>query len=645
MCGIAGFYSSEVFSDEYNKSLMLDMCGALRHRGPDQNGIFIDEATGVTLGHTRLSIHDLSESGKQPMVSHCGRYVMVFNGEIYNYRDLRRYISKSRAVVWKGKSDTEILLELISLVGFKVALTKLNGMFAFALFDRETKSLHIARDKFGEKPVYLYQKGHTIAFASELKAIEQTRQTLTINQQAVNLLLRYSYVPAPYSIYREVTKLLPGQSISIFINKNRLLNRLEPETYWCAKAVARECASKQNKSQSIEHAIENVESALSESIVEKLDADVPVGAFLSGGIDSTCVVALMQKHSNKKVKTFSIGFNDRSYNEAHHAKEVASHLGTEHHEMYLDPKDMLHCIPKLGEVYDEPFADSSQLPTYIVSKFAKEHVTVALTGDSGDELFGGYNRHVYAEKLEGMITSMPYSLRRNFSRILSSIPKTSYDRICSAMQMASFNKLSIQRLGDKAYKFAGAVGARDGKELYHRLTQTSVNLGSDLNLIDESIFGEPSYSLAEKMMLQDTISYMQHDILTKVDRASMANSLETRVPFLDERVYKAAWSIPIGLKIHNGMSKFPLRKITSKYVPDELMNRPKAGFGVPIDTWLREDLRDWAESLLTNEKLESAVGLDSRVVRLMWSEHLSNKRNAQYELWNVLMYLQWLEKK
>jgi asparagine synthase (glutamine-hydrolysing) len=651
MCGIAGFYLPNILSHRENELLMQDMCELLKHRGPDQQDVFFDQNTRISLGHTRLSIHDLSISGQQPMISHCGRYVIVFNGEIYNYQELRSYIDRQKTVSWRGTSDTEVLIELIALEGFDSALKKLNGMFAFAILDKESSCLHIAKDKFGEKPIYIYNDGDSFAFSSEIRPIEKFCNSLTINKNAVATLAKYSYIPAPHSIYNEVFKLQPGQSVCFKIKPDKSIEMQAASFYWTAKKTAINCVNNRNRQQTIDKSIELVEKSLRDSIMDKMDADVPVGAFLSGGIDSTCVVALMRDYSSDKIKTFSIGFDNSDYNEAAHAKEVAKVLGTEHYELYLKPQDVLANIPKIAEIYDEPFADSSQLATFMVSKFAKEHVTVALTGDSGDELFGGYNRHLYANRLENFIRVFPYTLRVKLSRLIRNTPKGRFDTISRLLSSVSMGNINIQRLNDKANKFANVIDAKNGLELYKKLTRTSSEqrmldeIFLDLSAEMEDIFLEDSFSLAEKMMLQDTVSYMQHDILTKVDRASMANSLETRIPFLDSRVFETAWSLPIEHKIHKGQSKYPLRKIVSKYVPDKLMNRPKAGFGVPIDSWLRIELRDWAESLLTKESIQRSGVFDEKEVQKIWNRHLSGQYNMQYEIWNILMYQQWFDQK
>lgn len=638
MCGILGFFTGD---SNKKQNLLGRMKSSIEHRGPDQSGFYT--SNNLKFAHQRLSIHDLSEAGAQPMFSHCGNYVIVFNGEIYNFDSIRQRIDAVKSIRWRGRSDTEVLLEAFVQFGLEKTLALVDGMFAFAIHDRANDNVIFARDRFGEKPLYFYFGPNEFAFSSELRPIELFADSLTLNQAAVSTQLQYSYIPDEHSIYNEVSKLLPGHHLTVSIGSNTRYLAGDQIQYWSAVNAALTYASA-SVSLSPKEAQELTESSLEQSVVQRMASDVPLGAFLSGGIDSTCIVALMQKNSSKKINTFSIGFKDESYNEAHHAKAVAAFLGTDHHELYLEPKDIIGIVPKLHLINDEPFSDSSQLPTYMVSRYAKTKVSVALTGDAGDELFGGYNRHILAKKLSQVIMTTPHFLRRAVSRLLKYPSRSNYDSISRLVRMTSAGKLQISSFSDKAYKLSRAFDARTGLELYSRLISTgNLNHGltMPLEIISQDIFGSTKLSLSECMMLQDIIGYLRNDILTKVDRASMACSLETRVPFLSNKVFEAAWRTPVSAKIDGGVGKLPLRRIVSKYVPEKIINRPKAGFGVPIYHWLRHDLRDWAEDLLSEEALVKSGLLNVNSIRQSWKLHLSGDFNLQYELWNVLMFQQW----
>lgn len=647
MCGIAGFFT-ENMELGIKAELIKSMGESIKHRGPEQNGVFNNLANSLYLVHQRLAIHDLSPAGGQPMQSQCGKYVIVFNGEIYNYKDLKAELI-AEDVFWKGSSDTEVLLEYLSRKGTKATLKKLNGMFAFVLYNKVNNRLTLARDRFGEKPLYVYTDNQSLAFSSELKPIEIFQPNLTLNHNAIATQLKYSYIPAPHSIYDEVFKLPAAHFLEIDLADIKTCSLENAMPFWSIHDEI--CNAKALQENDLKASVNKIEKALSNSVKLRMDSDVPFGAFLSGGIDSTCIVALMQEQTSKPIDTFSIGFNNDNYNEAHHAKEVAKVLGTNHHELYLDPKDMLEYIPKLQSIYDEPFSDSSQLPTFMVSKFAKNNVTVALTGDGGDELFAGYNRHLLANRLESSFERYPLSLRKKFGNVITSISPKTYDKLAYFLKLILGSRFDLNCLGDKAHKFADAFATENSLELYKNLISTAAThkgvllKGRDLNALSKTIFKNPDFNTSEKMMIQDTLSYMQHDILTKVDRASMANSLETRVPFLDNDVFRTAWSVPFEHKVHNGQTKYPLRSIISKYVPDNLMNRPKAGFGVPISDWLRGELRDWAENLLSEQSINLSDSISHGAVQKIWKEHLSGKFNHQYELWNILMFQQWLVNK
>jgi asparagine synthase (glutamine-hydrolysing) len=640
MCGILGFFKAQSSFQDIN--LLTSMSDKIRHRGPDQSDFFYCPTSGVHLAHQRLSIHDVTEAGKQPMLSNCGNYVIVFNGEIYNYEKVRLQLERLKSISWKSNSDTEVLLECIVACGIEKTLSLIDGMFVFAIYDKRLRTLTIARDRFGEKPLYLYLETGSFAFSSELRPIEVFAKKLTLNHQAVSSQIGLSYIPDNITIYNEVSKLLPGHYVTFEVGGSGY-STIGYFEYW---STAREALNLHSAQQcmTLNDSIERIEKSLEDSVIERMASDVPLGAFLSGGVDSTCIVALMQKNSAKKINTFSIGFEDQNYNEAHHAKAVAKVLGTEHHELYLQPKDIINVIPSLHEIYDEPFSDSSQIPTFMVSKFAKGSVTVALTGDAGDELFGGYNRHFMAARLEKLIRNNSALTRGTISKVLSSFPPGFYNSIGDLLNIISLRNINVSSMGDKVHKFAKVIRSNNGKELYENLINTGFPGLTNSEVFqpnDSGVFDLQSFSLAESMMLQDTIGYLRNDILTKVDRASMACSLETRVPFLSRGVFETAWSTPIEHKIVDGIGKYPLKKIVSKYVPDKLMQRPKAGFGIPIYSWLRSDLRDWAEDLLSVNKLEASGCLNVGLIRKSWEDHLTSKRNAQYELWNVLMFQQW----
>ncbi|PMM56247.1 asparagine synthase (glutamine-hydrolyzing) [Vibrio lentus] len=642
MCGITGLFDS--FS---NVNIISAMSNLIKHRGPDQFGEFISPNRTLALAHQRLSILDLTERGRQPMVSSDGCWVIVFNGEIYNYRELAGLLKSETDFSFSGTSDTEVLLECISHWGVNKTLPLLNGMFAFAVYNIVDNTVVLARDRFGEKPLYLYSDNHSFAFSSELRPIEYLDKTLTLNASAIDAQLRYSYIPSPYTIYNEVFKLPPGHSIMVKLDEFNGISHNHAQPYWFIEDIVDNGLTNRTNYLNVEDSILAVEQALTKSVTQRMVSDVPLGAFLSGGIDSSCITAIAQANAPEKVKTFSIGFNDDNYNEAHHAKKVAGILGTEHHELYLEPNDMLDFVPKLADVYDEPFSDSSQLPTLMVSKFAKDHVTVALTGDSGDELFCGYNRYIHGVKVFNRLSSLPSPARHSLSNLLSTPSPNMYNYIFNMLGNLSSRLKKYKRIGDNIHKLSYVIGFKDDIDLYNRLITTWPHTAVTCEVHDiateiKSVFNKQELTLAEKMMWQDTIGYMQNDILTKVDRAAMAVSLEARVPFLDNDVFQLSWSIPLEHKTFNNMSKYPLRKIISKYVPDDIMNRPKAGFGVPVDSWLRKELRPWAESLLSRKSLEVSGLLDVEQITNAWNAHLSGSQNLRVPIWNVLMFQQWL---
>jgi asparagine synthase (glutamine-hydrolysing) len=630
----------------------------LAHRGPDDGGVWCDADAGIGLSHRRLSILDLSVAGHQPMVSASGRFVIAFNGEIYNHLELRQELEGSALspspspasgrweTDWRGHSDTETLLAGIEAWGLEATLKKSIGMLAIALWDRETHTLTLARDRIGEKPLYYGWQGEgderTFLFGSELKALKvHPAFAADIDRGALCLLLRHNYIPAPYSIYQGIAKLEPGCLLSVS------LAQPEPRIwkYWDLIEVAR-VGIAQPFAGTPDQSVDVLEVLTKDAVRQQMMADVPLGAFLSGGVDSSTVVALMQAQSSRPVKTFTIGFNEEGYNEAVHAKAVARHLGTEHTELYVTPEQAMGVIPHLPGLYCEPFADSSQIPTFLVSQLAKQHVTVSLSGDAGDELFCGYNRYQITDALWRKLSVVPAPLRALAAKGITSISPEKWDGLAHLIPGAA----RYSSLGDKLHKGAGVLASPTVDDLY-------LGIVSHLRNPAEWVIDgkEPPTHLkgsrpeldglndVERMMALDTISYLPDDILVKVDRAAMGVSLESRVPFLDHRVVEFAWSLPLEYKLRDGQTKWPLRQVLYRHVPRELIDRPKMGFGVPLQDWLRGSLRDWAEGLLDEARLRREGYFHSAPIRQMWAEHLSGRRNWMPRLWNVLMFQAWLE--
>lgn len=645
MCGIAGVVVPAGFNPETAENTLRAMTDAITHRGPDDHGSWFDGASGVALGHRRLSIVDLSPAGHQPMVSASGRYVIVFNGEIYNHQQLRASVEAQH---WRGHSDTETLLALIDRYGLEAALQRAIGMFALALWDRDARVLALARDRLGEKPLYYGWQGtgesSVFLFGSELKSLRAHPSfSATIDRSAIALQLRHNYIPSPHSVYEGIKKLQPGCILEVHVGARDADCRVKP--YWSLSA-----AVDQSRSQPLsDHdAVEELDRLLRDSVRQQMVADVPLGAFLSGGIDSSAVVALMQAQSSQPVKTFTIGFNEAGYNEAVHAKEVARHLGTEHTELYVSPQQAMDVIPLLPHLYDEPFSDSSQIPTYLVSKLAREHVTVSLSGDAGDELFAGYNRYFGTDHWWRRIDALPLWLRDAVGGALTLPPPAWWARVGSMFAGVTGNEERWLGLQNKVPKLAGVLRSRDVSALYkhfvsHWTDPADIVVGASEPPTQVT---HPSISLAhhvEQMMAIDTLTYLPDDILVKVDRAAMGVSLETRVPFLDHRVVEFAWRLPFRTKVRDGQGKWILRQVLYKYVPKELVDRPKMGFGVPIDTWLRGPLRDWAEALLAEPRLKAEGIFRPEPIRQKWEQHLSGRYNWQYLLWDVLMFQAWYE--
>jgi len=623
------------------------MTNAIVHRGPDDEGQWLDVPAGIALGHRRLSILDLSSAGRQPMHSISGRYVIIFNGEIYNHALIRAELERLAHRNWRGHSDTEVILEAFETWGLQAALGRFTGMFAVALWDRQERRLHLMRDRIGEKPLYYGWCGKAFLFGSELKALRaHPAFSANIDRNALALYMRHNCIPAPHTIYEGIYKLIPGSLLTVSADDHA---HPQSEVYWSARSIA-ESGLKTPFPGSDSEAVESLELLLKDAIGAQMGADVPLGAFLSGGVDSSTIVALMQVQSNRPVKTFTIGFSESDYNEAPFAKKVAQHLGTEHTELYVTPDDCLSVIPRLPVLYDEPFADSSQIPTFLVSELTSQHVTVALSGDGGDELFGGYNRYCWWRKIWERIQNVPLPLRRGAAGLIQKSSPSSLTELFNTMSPLLPRIMRQKSAGDKLHKLAGILDVRDPMEMYGRFVShwqhpSDLVVGSrePITPVFDRACRLSTADTALQMMYLDLISYLPDDILVKVDRAAMGVSLETRVPFLDHRVVEFAWQLPLAMKIRGGQGKWILRQILYKYVPETLIERPKAGFGIPIVSWLRGPLRDWAETLLDERRLLTEGYFDPQPVRRMWRQHLSGSHNWQYHLWDVLMFQAWLD--
>lgn len=647
MCGIAGLLDAKGGGRPDLRTSLERMTAAIVHRGPDDEGYWSDPSMGVGLGHRRLSIVDLSPAGHQPMESACGRFVLAFNGEIYNFGELRQEIERSGAVDrWRGHSDTEVLLAAFRKWGVRDALERCVGVFAFGLWDREERTLTLARDRLGEKPLYYGWIGESFAFASDLAALRRhPRWQGEVDRDSLALLLRHNYIPAPYSIFRNVFKLRPGCLLRLGYGSRDFA--IEP--YWDASSViarVQQCRF----AGSAEDAVDRLEALMRQSLSGQMIADVPLGAFLSGGVDSSAVVALMQAMSGQPVRTFSIGFREQSHNEAEHAKAVARHLGTQHTELYVSSQDALDVIPRLPAIYSEPFSDSSQIPTFLVSKLARQHVTVALSGDGGDELFSGYTRYALADRLWSKLERIPAAIRRSGVSAVTSLSPRAWNRLAEPVLKWAPARYRTRNIGDRLHKAADVLALQSGEAVYRRLVShwhdpcAIVLHSTEPKTALTGLVDPPELqSLVHRMMFFDLVSYLPDDILVKVDRASMAVGLEARVPLLDHRIVEFAWSLPLEIARHAGQSKWPLRQVLYRYVPEALVDRPKMGFGVPIDGWLRGPLRDWGETLLGETRLCSEGYFDAQAVRRAWDEHQSGTRNWQYPLWDVLMFQAWLE--
>ncbi len=694
MCGFSGFLTTDSAVLSVAGSVSAGMAMAIKHRGPDDVGYWTDASAGLSLGFRRLSILDLSSAGHQPMVSSSGRFALTFNGEIYNHNDLRDVLSASnlyqQAHPWRGHSDSETLLACIEAWGLEKTLQKTVGMFAIALWDTQTRTLFLARDRFGEKPLYygwVNTKSSTesaFVFGSELKALcAYPGFSNQVSREALALYMRYTYVPAPYSIYQNIYKLEPGCMLTL--NTNISVHRrqgdklhgaplvsndisapprppavqegLRIHRWWSLASVVEVGAENQIRSEN--EALNTLEQLLKDAVRVQSLADVPLGAFLSGGVDSSCIVALMQEQSSGPVKTFTVGFEEAGFDETPHARAVAHHLGTDHNEFFVSAKQAQEVIAELPTMYDEPFADSSQIPTHLVCKAARQQVTVALSGDAGDELFGGYNRYFWGPRIWSRLAWMPYPARQALGAAILAVPTAGWDALSRPINALLPKSKNFVRAGDRAHKLAARLGGvHNLDDLYNSLVsewqdpaqvvkgngwEIGVNLQVPVSMLSDPLpaLGAEQHQL--RMMYRDTMTYLPDDILCKVDRAAMATSLETRVPFLDHRVAELAWRLPLNMKIRDGQGKWALRQVLYKYVPKELIDRPKAGFAIPVGQWLRGPLRDWAEALLNEKRLEVEGFFYPKPIRDKWFEHLTGKYDHTPSLWAVLMFQSWLE--
>jgi asparagine synthase (glutamine-hydrolysing) len=632
------------------------MTHAIRHRGPDDEGYWSDTELGVHLGHRRLSILDLSPAGRQPMLSREERFVLTFNGEIYNYRSLSNELIEC-GHTFLGSSDTEVMLAAFEEWGIEAAVKRFNGMFAFGLWDRKDRTLYLARDRIGEKPLYYGWNSEAFFFASELKAIKAHPEFVgSMDPDCAALALRYGYIPTPWSIYRGIFKLIPGTILQVPLAHTAVApalfsphaqessHALSPNYYWRPAALAAPQESGESP-ENFEDAAIRLDALLNDAVSMRMASDVPVGAFLSGGIDSSTIVALMQKLSHKPVKTFSIGFNEQTFNEATHAKQVARYLGTDHTELYVSSRDIFDVIPRLPTLYDEPFGDSSQIPTLLVSTLCRKSVTVSLSGDGGDELFAGYDRYTWAAQYWGRAQLLPLAIRRQLSSFLSSnLAKQASVSVAELLPPA----VGLGTLPQKFNTVSSFLHLENRRSFYKRLMShwpddvAPVPHSNPLATTFDLFSYPPSRPFIDEMTALDVQTYLSDDIMAKVDRATMAVSLEARTPFLDHRIVEFALSMPLSLKIHQGKGKMVLRRVLERYVPSKLFDRPKMGFSIPIGSWLRTDLRPWAESLLSVDSLTQSNFLNPEPIRKRWKEHLAGTHNWEHQLWDVLMLQSWL---
>ncbi|MBL00864.1 MAG: asparagine synthase (glutamine-hydrolyzing) [Opitutales bacterium] len=637
MCGISGFVK---FSKDLSKDDLLKygkkMSKTLINRGPNSSGIFVDEQYGLSLSHRRLSIIDLSDSSNQPMISSNGRYILVYNGELYNYLDIKEQLLKAN-ILFKTHSDTEVLIEAVSYWGLEKTLGKLNGMFAFALWDVHKKRLFLSRDRIGIKPLYFYSDENNFAFSSELKALKVIPWLdFDIDLESVSSYVRLNYIPSPFSIFEKVSKVEPGNFLEITQNKT-----ITQKSFWSLTSQIKKNKKIHNRNQ-----CEHIKQVINHSVKMQMQSDVPLGVFLSGGIDSSLIASIAQANSSKKIDTFTIGFSDSSFDEATYAKKIASVIGTTHNEEYFSYNILNNLIGKLGTVYDEPFADSSQLPTLLLSEITKKKVTVALSGDGGDEIFGGYYRYFLAEKYKKLIFNQPSYFKYIIYKIINTFPTNLWDLIGILIP----NKYGGKHFGDKLYKLSRLLKSSD-ESLFQKRIVSNVNDPSDLvfsvreknSLLWSKEIENMFPNIIERMQLVDTLTYLPDDILTKVDRASMHNSLEVRVPFLDNNIIEEAWKLPIECKVKRDQGKIILKNILKEYIPEALFNRPKMGFGIPLDEILKTELKSQIEYYLFSGSIKNQNIFNLNAYEEKWREHLTGKRNWQFLLWNFLVFQVWYE--
>lgn len=655
MCGIAGLLAPGL-SAERAETIAGNMISVLHHRGPDAGGLWRCQSTNLVFGHRRLAIQDLSDVGKQPMHSATKRYCVVFNGEIYNFREIASDLQQ-RGHRFSGHSDTEVLLAAIEEWGLDEAVKQFVGMFAFVLWDQEEKIIHLCRDRLGEKPLYYGWLGKTFYFASELKAIEKVvpKNQLEIDFEGLAGFLKNGYISAPFSIYRNIYKLMPGTVLSIpavtGVDSLRYspwpdTSLHSPKTYWSVLNSANNGLSDLILDEG--QAIELLDDVLHRSVRRQMIADVKIGTFLSGGIDSTVVSAIAQQESSEKVRTYTIGFDDKEYDESAYAEKIARHLGTDHLTMRVTPDDVLKVVPQIASIYDEPFADSSQIPSYLVSKLAREHVTVCLSGDGGDELFAGYNRYLWTQSLWDKLAPIPGPIKTLVGKALAMPPPTFWDGIYRGVTKFSASSYKKQKLvGLKTQKLAGFMQRQDIYQAYDYLTSywnvpaQLISQNISMHQVEHDISCLDADNFVDQAMYLDQVGYLPGDNLTKVDRASMAVSMETRLPLLSHEVVDLAWRIPVSMKVKNNVSKWALRQVLYRYVPQEMIDRPKMGFSVPVASWLRSDIKEWAEDLLATLDTSGGGALQKEPVLKAWNEHISGRRDHSHRLWTVLMFLSW----
>jgi asparagine synthase (glutamine-hydrolysing) len=665
MCGIVGFLQHGTADAHVLRAQAEGMANAVRHRGPDDAGSWADAESGIALGHRRLSIVDLSQAGHQPMRSAQGRFVLSYNGEIYNHAEMRRSIEAAGdPPAWRGHSDTETLLAAFELWGIEATLQKTVGMFAIALWDARERALYLIRDRFGEKPLYYGWTSGAFVFGSELKALRAYPSFQNaVSHEALAQFMRFMYVPAPRSIYQDVYKLEPGCFLRIDarnavsapaspLRAGSVHEGLSIHRWWALDRVVEAGAASLFTNE--QEAVDALESTLSEAVSLQSMADVPLGAFLSGGVDSSTIVALMQRQSAGKVNTFTVGFEETAFDESQHARAVARHLGTMHTELFVTSAEARDVIPSLSSMYDEPFADSSQIPTHLICRVARQHVTVAMSGDGGDELFGGYNRYLWGPRMWRWFSWLPYEARRFIGFAMHAVPGKSWDAVGAVMNRLLPRTHGVTNASNKASKLASRLQSLENMDdLYMSLVSEWQDpaivvrgrggaLSEPSNLLQDPApsAGVPDGPLL--MMYRDATTYLPDDILCKLDRASMATSLETRVPFLDHRVAELAWRLPLHMKIREGRGKWALRQVLYRHVPRELIERPKAGFGVPLAEWLRGPLRDWCEHLLDAARLEREGYFHVLPIREKWAQHLKGQDHTP-SIWSVVIFQAWLD--